>query len=211
MFISINPSISLNPSLILDHHNTPTLHMHTNRGKFTVPLSVGHRTLSLHRHRIHRLRKRLILSNNPNSNLNSNLNNNFIHNSNNHNHNHNYNPNNLLSFHPEYMPNSHSHSCSRNLSNNLKVLVRLTSLIRMQHIQIQTLKRGRNTMRRVGRILPGRCTLFQCQASVIHCHRQSKPSNRTNHHRIRTKLRLINHLHTRKPCANRRPLNPQRT
>jgi len=77
--------------------------------------------------------------------------------------NHRYN--NLLSILPEYMPNSRSRSCSHKLSNNhLRVLARPTFSIPMQHTQIQTLKHGRNTMRRVGRIPLGRCTLFQCQA-----------------------------------------------
>jgi hypothetical protein len=147
MLISISPSISPNPSLILDHRNTLTLHMHINKGKFMVATSVGRRTLSLRRHRIHRLRKHRI--------LNSNL----ISNTNNHRH------NNLLSIRPEYMPNNHSRSCSHKLSNNnLKMLVRPTFSIQMQHTRIRTLKHGRNTMRRVGQILLGQYTLSRCQA-----------------------------------------------
>ncbi|KAG1743030.1 hypothetical protein EDB19DRAFT_1907179 [Suillus lakei] len=46
MPISLRPSISPNPSLTTDRRNTLTLHMHTNKGKFTVAMSVGYRTLS---------------------------------------------------------------------------------------------------------------------------------------------------------------------
>jgi hypothetical protein len=153
MLINISPSISHNHSLILDHRSTLILHMLINKGKFTVAMSVGRRILSLHRHRIHRLPKHRILSSNLNNNLT--LNSNLIF-KNNHRH------SNLLSIRPEYMPNNHN--CSRSRSNNFRTLARPTFLIQMQHIQIQTLKHGRNTMPKVGRIPLGRCTLFPCQA-----------------------------------------------
>ncbi|KAG1743031.1 hypothetical protein EDB19DRAFT_2038245 [Suillus lakei] len=108
-----------------------------HKGKFTVAMSAGHRTLSPRKYHTHRLRKRLILSSNLGSNFDRNFNNNFIPNSNSHRH------NSLLSIRLEYMPNNNSHSCScgRKLSNNnLKALARPTFSIQIQRTQIRTFR-----------------------------------------------------------------------